>query len=216
MSQAGKKITSSEIREVAQVLSDKQAIEVLKKIRDNQVNSEDIKKEQEKAVGAKGSQDEREKEEDESLVQFEGFTHQDDVLGQDPNSGDYQQKRGAIDKLLNAGFIIEGFHIPLGPRDQEKHGGQRFPSERKISKFQLTEEGFTLLSTVKELSGIGSSSSSNNDTQVTKNQSQSGAESEQQGAKRSTEEEQESTSTTTKRQQIGAFKESVRRENGRR
>ena len=146
MSANNRKLTAEEIQTVGQILRDKAAIELLKKIRDSTITEEDVKK---RRAQQKGGED------DDDTPAFQGFAHSDQILGEGANKEEgeqqkdeqLQEKRGILKRLADIGLVLEGFHIPL---EKKKEGpqGQRYPSNRKISKFQLTNEGLTLLSVV--------------------------------------------------------------------
>jgi hypothetical protein len=130
---SSRKVTSSEIQAVGSILQDKEAIELLKKINEQVVTEEDTK-------GKRKQND---------IFAFVGFAHQDDILGEDPESKEYQQKQGSVKRLVDTGLILEGFHIPLERKNEKKFGDVRVSdTEHKIGKYKLTEEGLTLLSIV--------------------------------------------------------------------
>jgi hypothetical protein len=125
-----RKLTTNEIQAVAAILNDKDAIEILKQINNNIVTEEDTK-------GKRKQND---------IFAFVGFAHQDDVLGEDAESEEYKNKAGSLKKLVDAGLILEGAHIPLERKNEDKYGDQRFPSAtEKVGKYKLTEEGLTVL-----------------------------------------------------------------------
>lgn len=127
-----RKVTTNEIQAVGSILNDKDAIEVLKNINDNIVTEEDTK--------GKRKQNE--------IFAFVGFAHQDDVLGEDPESEDYKNKAGSLQKLVDTGLILEGAHIPLERKNENKYGDVRISSQERIGKYKLTEEGLTVLAIV--------------------------------------------------------------------
>ena len=130
-----RKATASEIQAVGAILRDKAAIELLKKINDEIVTEEDTK-------GKRQQND---------IFQFIGFAHQDDVLGEDPESKEFQEKQGSVKRLVDYGLVLEGVHIPLERKNEKKFGDVRVSdTEHKIGKYKLTEEGFTLLTIVDE------------------------------------------------------------------
>ena len=130
-----RKATTAEIQAVATILRDKAAIELLKKINDEIVTEEDTK-------GKRQQND---------IFQFIGFAHQDDVLGEDPESKEFQEKQGSVKRLVDYGLVLEGVHIPLERKNEKKFGDVRVSdTEHKIGKYKLTEEGFTLLTIVDE------------------------------------------------------------------
>jgi len=133
MSANSRKLTTSEITAVGSILTDKDALELLKKINDEIVTDEDTK-------GKRKQND---------IFAFVGFAHQDDVLGEDPESDDYQKKAGSLRKLIDTGLILEGYHIPLERKSEKKFGDVRMSNtDDKIGKFKLTEEGLTVLALV--------------------------------------------------------------------
>lgn len=127
-----RKITTNEIQAVGAILQDKEAIELLKKINDNIVTEEDTK-------GKRKQND---------IFQFVGFAHDDDVLGEDKESEEYQQKAGTLKKLVDAGLLLEGFHIPLERGSEKKYGDIKVSSQERVGKYKLTEEGLTVLALV--------------------------------------------------------------------
>lgn len=155
-----RKLTTNEIQAVGTIFKDKEAIEILKKIRDNVITEADTKGKR------KGNE----------LFSFVGFAHQDDILGggedADPESEEYKQKAGSIKILVDAGLILEGFHVPLERGSEKKYGDVHVPSQERIAKYKITEEGLTLLSVlgvkqqqqeeakVKSANGNGGSSTS--------------------------------------------------------
>jgi hypothetical protein len=178
-----RKLTTNEIQAVAAILNDKDAIEVLKQINNNIVTEEDTK-------GKRKQND---------IFAFVGFAHQDDVLGEDAESEEYKNKAGSLKKLVDAGLILEGAHIPLERKNVDKYGDQRFPSTtEKVGKYKLTEEGLTVLAlaTQKQLEEGAAT--------VTAKQT---TESKKPVAAATT------TNTATKRQQIEQFKANVKKEN---
>src|SRR5215211_2188457 len=133
MSANSRKLTTDEIQAVGSILRDKAAIELLKKINDNIVTDEDTK-------GKRKQND---------IFAFVGFAHNDDVLGEDPEQKEYQEKVGILRKLVDTGLILEGFHIPLERKSEKKFGDVRMQNtDDRIGKFKLTEEGLTLLALV--------------------------------------------------------------------
>jgi len=132
-SNSSRKLTTSEIQAVGSILRDKEAIELLKQINDNIVTDEDTK-------GKRKQND---------IFAFVGFAHQDDVLGEDPESKEYQEKQGSLRRLVDTGLILEGFHVPLERKSEKKFGDVRMSNtDDRIGKFKLTEEGLTVLSLV--------------------------------------------------------------------
>lgn len=128
-----RKVTTNEIQAVGAILNDKEAIALLKKINEQIVTEEDTK-------GKRKQND---------IFAFVGFAHRDDVLGEDPESKEFQEKQGTIKKLVDTGLILEGFHVPLERKSEKKFGDIRLPStDEKIGKFKLTEEGLTVLALV--------------------------------------------------------------------
>jgi hypothetical protein len=125
-----RKLSVGEIQTVAALINNKDAIQILKSIRDNVTTEEDLKG---KRKGNEG-------------FNFIGFAHQDDVLGEDSESEEFQNKKGNLQKLIDAGLVLEGFHIGLEKKSQKKFGDVRIQNvDDKIGKYQLTEEGFALL-----------------------------------------------------------------------
>lgn len=128
-----RKLTASEIQAVGTILKDKDAIEVLRKINEEVVTEEDTK-------GKRKQND---------IFAFVGFAHQDDVLGEDSESDDFKNKAGSVKTLVDAGLILEGGYIPLERKNEKKFGDNRIPAPQdRVSKYKLTEEGYTLLSIV--------------------------------------------------------------------
>ena len=129
MSANNRKLTVAEIQAVGSILQDKEAIELLKQIKDNIVTDEDTK----------GKRQENE------LFAFVGFAHNDDILGEDEEAEDYQNKKGVIKGLVDAGLVIEGFHLPLERKSKKNADARTTDLDDRISKYQLTEEGFAVL-----------------------------------------------------------------------
>ena len=73
MSANNRKLTAEEIQTVGQILRDKAAIELLKKIRDSTITEEDVKK---RRAQQKGGED------DDDTPAFQGFAHSDQILGE--------------------------------------------------------------------------------------------------------------------------------------
>ena len=129
-----RKITTNEIQAVGSIIKDKDAIKLLKQIRDNVITEEDTKGKR------KGNE----------LFSFVGFAHQDDILGEDAESEEYKNKVGSVKILVDAGLILEGAHIPLERKNEDKYGDIKIPSQERIAKYKITEEGLTLLSVLGE------------------------------------------------------------------
>lgn len=128
-----RKLTTNEIQAVGSILQDKEAIDLLKKINEQVVTEEDTK-------GKRKQND---------IFAFQGFAHGDDILGEDPESKEFQQKQGSIKKLVDTGLILEGFHVPLERHNEKKFGDLNIPAtQNKVAKFKITEEGLTLLALV--------------------------------------------------------------------
>jgi hypothetical protein len=128
-----RKITTSEIQAVGAILQDKNALELLKKINEQVVTEEDTK-------GKRKQND---------IFAFVGFAHQDDILGEDKESKEFQEKQGSIKNLVDAGLILEGFHVPLERKSEKKFGDIHLPAPQdKVGKYKLTEEGLTVLALI--------------------------------------------------------------------
>lgn len=175
-----RKVTTNEIQAIGSILNDKDAIELLKKINDNIVTEEDTK-------GKRKQND---------IFAFVGFAHQDDVLGEDPESQDYKNKAGSLQKLVDTGLILEGAHIPLARKNEDKYGDVRISSQERIGKYKLTEEGLAVL-------GIVGAAESTKQEQPKPKQTAAPTVVKKNG------------SSNSKEQQIAAFKEQVKKENKR-
>jgi hypothetical protein len=185
-----RKVTTSEIQAVGAILQDKDAIELLKKINDEIVTEEDTK-------GKRKQND---------IFQFIGFAHQDDILGEDPESKEFQEKQGSIKNLVDSGLILEGFHVPLERKNEKKFGDVHLPATQdKVAKYKLTEEGLAVLALV------GASEQQRQDQEVKKNDIQK--ESAPQKISPAQEQQQEQPPLTKKEKAIAAFKEEIKEEN---
>jgi hypothetical protein len=185
-----RKVTTSEIQAVGAILQDKDAIELLKKINDEIVTEEDTK-------GKRKQND---------IFQFIGFAHQDDILGEDPESKEFQEKQGSIKNLVDSGLILEGFHVPLERKNEKKFGDVHLPATQdKVAKYKLTEEGLAVLALV------GASEQKQQDQEVKKNDIQK--ESAPQKISPAQEQQQEQPPLTKKEKAIAAFKEEIKEEN---
>ncbi len=152
-----RKITTSEIAAVGAILQDKEAIKILKEINDNIITEEDTKG----------------KRKNNEVFNFVGFASGNDIYGEDPDesSEEYQNKKGAIKKLVDTGLVLEGFHIPLERKSEKKFGDFRLSNtDDKIYKYKLTEEGLTVLAVAGQNNNNNSGSKS-----VSKSSSQSAA-----------------------------------------
>lgn len=154
-------LTTDEITAVGAILKDKQAIQLLKEIRDNVITE---------------GEDTKGKRKNNEIFNFIGFSSGEDILGEDQESEEYQNKKAAIRKLADIGLVIEGFHIPLERKSEKKFGDVRISNvDDKISKYQLTDEGYAVLSVAEEeSSGSGSKKLSekfekNNGTKISGN-----------------------------------------------
>ena len=122
-----RKATATEIQAVGAILREIEALEILKRIKDEIVTEEH-----------KG------KRKQNDIFEFVGFAHQDDILGENPKSEEFQEKQGSLKRLVDYGLILEGFHIPFQRKNEKKFGDVRVSdTENKIGKYKLTEEGFT-------------------------------------------------------------------------
>jgi hypothetical protein len=176
-----RKITTSEIQAVGAILQDKDALELLKKINEQVVTEEDTK-------GKRKQND---------IFAFVGFAHQDDILGEDKESKEFQEKQGRVKRLADAGLILEGFHVPLERKNEKKFGDIKLPaSDEKVGKYKLTEEGLTILALV----GNNNNNNNNNSQQQSQQQQTKPAAS-------------QTLSPAKKEKQIAAFKEEVKEEN---
>jgi hypothetical protein len=138
MSANNRKLTTNEIQAVGSILQDKEALDLLKKINDQVVTEEDTK-------GKRKQND---------IFAFVGFAHQDDVLGEDPESEDFKNKSGVLRKLTDTGLVDEGFHVPLERKNEKKFGDIKLPaSDQKVGKYRITEEGLTVLALVGNNNG---------------------------------------------------------------
>jgi hypothetical protein len=130
MSANNRKLTVNEIQAVGSILQDKEAIELLKKINDQVVTEEDTK-------GKRKQND---------IFAFVGFAHQDDILGEDPESQEFQEKQGVLRKLTDTGLVDEGFHVPLERKNEKKYGDIKIPaSDQKVGKYRISETGLAVL-----------------------------------------------------------------------
>lgn len=180
---SNRKLTTNEIQAVGSILQDKDAIELLKKINEQVVTEEDTK-------GKRKQND---------IFAFVGFAHQDDILGEDPESKEFQEKQGSIQKLVDTGLILEGFHVPLERKNEKKFGDVHLPAtDQKVAKYQITEEGLTLLALVGDNREQKSSSDVKDRGDVTKHPSKS---------------EPAPAPATKKEKAIAAFKEEIKEEN---
>jgi hypothetical protein len=187
-----RKVTTSEIQAVGAILQDKDAIELLKKINDEIVTEEDTK-------GKRKQND---------IFQFIGFAHQDDILGEDPESKEFQEKQGSIKNLVDSGLILEGFHVPLERKNEKKFGDVHLPATQdKVAKYKLTEEGLAVLALV----GASEQKQQRQDQEVKKNDIQK--ESAPQKISPAQEQQQEQPPLTKKEKAIAAFKEEIKEEN---
>lgn len=186
MSASNRKITVDEIQAVGSIIKDKDALELLKKINDEIVTEEDTK-------GKRKQND---------IFAFVGFAHQDDVLGEDPESDDYKNKQGSLKSLIDKGLVLEGFHVPLERKNEKKFGDERPPAtNEKIGKFKLTEEGLTVLAIVAQ--------PQQQQEEVKKKDIQK----ESVPQKTSPEPQQQEEPLTKKEKAIAAFKEEIKEEN---
>jgi hypothetical protein len=185
---SNRKITTNEIQAVGSILQDKEAIELLKKINDQVVTEEDTK-------GKRKQND---------IFAFVGFAHQDDILGEDKESKEYQQNQGVLKKLVDSGLVDEGFHVPLERKNEKKFGDVHLPAtDEKVGKYRISETGLTLLALV---SGNG-----NNGQQ----QQKEGVDSKRVNSATGAIEEGISPQqkATKKEKQIATFKEAIKEEN---
>ena len=133
MSSNNRKVTTNEIAAVGAILKDIEALKLLKQINDQVVTEEDTK-------GKRKQND---------IFAFVGFAHQDDVLGEDPESEDFKNKQGSLKHLVDTGLILEGFHVPLERKNEKKFGDVHLPAtDQKVGKYKLTEEGLAVLALV--------------------------------------------------------------------
>jgi hypothetical protein len=167
-----RKLTTNEIQAVGSILNDKEAIDLLKKINDQVVTEEDTK-------GKRKQND---------IFAFVGFAHQDDILGEDPESEDFKNKSGVLRKLVDTGLIDEGFHVPLERKNEKKFGDIKLPaSDQKVGKYRISEEGLAVLALV---------GNNNNGQQQQQKQQQS-----------------QPAATTKKSKAIAEFKKEIKEEN---
>lgn len=184
-------LTTDEITAVGTILKDKQAIQLLKEIRDNVITEEDTKG----------------KRKNNEIFNFIGFTSSEDILGEDQESEEYQNKKAAIRKLADIGLVIEGFHIPLERKSEKKFGDVRISDvDDKISKYQLTDEGYAVLSVVDS-----DNNNNNNGSGTQKQQNESKAVKEFKASQQKEQEQQEQ----QKAKEIQAFKAAQEKELGR-
>lgn len=149
-----RKITTSEIAAVGAILQDKEAIKILREINDNIITEEDTKG----------------KRKNNEVFNFVGFTSGDDIYGEDPDeaSEEFQNKKGAIKRLVDAGLVLEGFHIPLERKSEKKFGDVRISNtDDKIYKYKLTEEGLTVLALVGNNNNQENNNNNNNGSKAT-------------------------------------------------
>jgi hypothetical protein len=181
-----RKITTSEIQAVGAILQDKDALELLKKINEQIVTEEDTK-------GKRKQND---------IFAFVGFAHQDDILGEDKESKEFQEKQGSIKNLVDAGLILEGFHVPLERKNEKKFGDIHLPAtDEKVAKYKLTEEGLTVLALIGSQQSQQQQQSSNN---VVPDDSKQ---------KQQVQKPVQTLSPAKKEKQIAAFKEEIKEEN---
>ena len=135
MSSSSRILTAEEITAVGTILKDKEAIKLLKEIRDNVITDEDTKG----------------KRKTNEIFNFVGFASSDDILGEEnPDSEEYQNKKATISKLVKSGLVLEGFHIPLERKNEKKFGYTKVAAtDEKIYKYQLTDEGYAILNIVE-------------------------------------------------------------------
>jgi hypothetical protein len=187
-----RKITTNEIQAVGSILFHKKLIELLKKIRDGLVNEEDTK-------GKRKQND---------IFAFVGFAHQDDILGEDPESEEFKENQGIIKQLVDTGLILEGFHVPLERKNEKKFGDIHLPAPQdKVAKYKLTEEGLAVLALV------GSSSSSNERIEKEEVESQHPPKEESEQQQQQQKPVVQTLSPAKKEKAIAAFKEEIKEEN---
>lgn len=194
-------LTTDEITAVGAILKDKQAIQLLKEIRDNVITE---------------GEDTKGKRKNNEIFNFIGFSSGEDLLGEDSESEEYQNKKAAIRKLADIGLVIEGFHIPLERKSEKKFGDVRISDvDNKISKYQLTDEGYAVLSVVdEEKSGNGGNrSNSSNNKQQQQEEKGKGETKEVKAFKKSQEQEQKQ-QEQQKSKEIEDFKAAQRKELG--
>ena len=186
---SSKFLTVQDIQAVGELLKDKAALEILKEIRDNAITKDDVKG----------------KKSDNYLVGFVGFTSGEDILEEDKDSDEYKVKRAKIRSLVDSGLVIEGAYIPLEKGENKGHGDVKFPDpEGKIYKFQLSNEGFTLLKLSEEKDGNGNGGGGTSASKPRARKSLS----------RSEENNGENKATNDKAKNVAEFKESQKKEIG--
>jgi hypothetical protein len=116
-----------EIQAVGVLVKDQNAIELLKKIRENEITEEDLKGKH------KGN----------NLENFVGFTQEQDVTGGD------EGKKVTLTRLVSLGLVDEGVHIPL-PRSTKSNEGAKVAKvdEERVNKYKVTETGLSLLAVI--------------------------------------------------------------------
>jgi hypothetical protein len=125
-----RKLELGEIQAVGVLVKDQDAIELLKKIRENEITEEDLKGKH------KGN----------NLENFVGFTQEQDIIGEgDEGAG----KKVTLTRLVSLGLVDEGYHIPL-PRSTKSNEGAKVPKvdEERVNKYKVTETGLALLAVI--------------------------------------------------------------------
>lgn len=115
-------VSINDINSVIAAVEDERGIELLEKIRDNEVKPLEESKLLKK----------RSEEEKQEFEAFVGQTKEDD-LGIKEDDG----SRGVLDLLADKGLIIKGGYIPLG--------------KERINSYKITNEGLALLYLVKRI-----------------------------------------------------------------
>jgi|SRR5215212_2478517 len=126
-----RKISVQEIQAVGALVKDQNAINLLKEVRNQTITGEDLKGKH------KGN----------NLENFVGFALESDLIGE----GDQIDagKKISLQRLVDLGLVLEGYHIAL-PRKTQKNEGVQVPTiEDDLSrKYQLTETGLALLASI--------------------------------------------------------------------
>jgi hypothetical protein len=123
-----RKLELAEIQAVGVLVKDKDSIELLKKIRENEITEEDLKGKH------KGN----------NLENFVGFAQEQDLIGEGE-----ADKKVSLTKLVSLGLVDEGYHIPL-PRSTKSNEGAKVPKveEETLNKYKVSETGLALLAVI--------------------------------------------------------------------
>lgn len=145
---------------VAAVVDDKQGIEILKKVRDNQQKETDTdrKEEQKYNTERSGLSDEDKQKRSDKIAErkaFVGFAKEEDLIGE---GKDNEGKKGILERLVNTGLLLKGGFVP---RDKER-----------VNSYKLTNEGYALLYLIDRIQGKNNNNSSKQGATETQQQQQ--------------------------------------------